>query len=149
METMDATPRLALPVLQPGQAQKELWHNEALLVLDLLAGARVEGVGLDTPPPAPVPGQAWIVGEAPVGDWAGHARAVAGWSAGGWRFVAAIEGMVMWSAPDGLVARFAGGRWVTGGTVAAPDGGAVVDAEARASIADLRETLRLHGLIVG
>lgn len=29
------TPRLALPLLQPGQAQKEMYHNEALARLDL------------------------------------------------------------------------------------------------------------------
>ena len=32
----DSTARLALPFLAPGQAQKELYHNEALSRLDLL-----------------------------------------------------------------------------------------------------------------
>ena len=37
---MEFTPRLSLPTLIPGQAQKELFHNEALQVLDfLVAGA--------------------------------------------------------------------------------------------------------------
>ena len=147
MKTMDATPRLALPLLQPGQAQKELWHNEALMALDLLVGARVEGVGLDVPPAAPEAGRAWIVGDAPVGDWAQQSQTVAGWSAGGWRFAAPVEGMAMWVAGEALTTRFVGGRWVTGGAVTMPVGGAVVDAEVRAAVMAMIDILRRNGMI--
>lgn len=54
----DTTPRLALPMLQPGQAQKEMFHNEALALLDLATQAVVEAVGVDAPPGDPVPGRA-------------------------------------------------------------------------------------------
>ena len=47
------TDRFALPLLQPGQAQKEMFHNEALAALDLLIQPAVEAVGVNTPPTAP------------------------------------------------------------------------------------------------
>lgn len=89
----DQTPRFALPVLHIGQADKEQTHNEALALIDLAMGAVVEDVGVDVPPGDPQPGQCWIVGDAPSGAWAGNARAIAGWTAGGWRFVAARAGL--------------------------------------------------------
>jgi hypothetical protein len=48
----ERTPRLALPLLQPGQAQKETTHNEALAVLDLVVQASVLAVGTNVPPVA-------------------------------------------------------------------------------------------------
>ncbi len=43
---MSATPRLSLPFIVPGQAQKELFHNEALQLLDVLVAGAVEGLPL-------------------------------------------------------------------------------------------------------
>ena len=93
----ERSPRLALPLLQPGQAQKEQDHNEALARLDLAVQPAVQAVALDTPPATPGEGQCWIVGAAPSGDWSGRAGMLAGWSAGGWRYIAPVEGMVAWS----------------------------------------------------
>ena len=162
----DITSRLALPLLQPGQAQKETTHNEALALLDLAVQASVLAVGTDAPPPNPVAGNAWIVGAAPTGGWAGQARAIAGWTSSGWRFVAPRDGMAVWSVADGQVARFGAGVWTTGvlagsrvsiGGVdvvgprqpAIPDpvGGTVVDTQARAAIIAILSCLRGHGLI--
>lgn len=160
----DSTPRHQLPMITPGQAQKELSHNEALAMLDLLAHPYVEAVGIDSPPADPSPGQAWIVGAEPTDAWVGHAHALAGWTAGGWRFVSARAGMTV-RTPTGF-ARFEAGAWVAGvldGTIlklaglqvvgarqpAVPDpvGGSIVDAEARAAIGALLAAARTHGLI--
>lgn len=160
-----ATDRLALPLLQPGQAQKEMSHNEALARLDLAAQASVSAAGTDSPPAEPGPGEAWIVGDSPTGDWAGHAGAIAGWSAAGWRFVAPREGMQAWVAESGGFALFADGAWHVGecrgrlivegdqvvgpraGAIGDPSGGATIDAEARAAVAAMLAALREHGLI--
>ncbi|WP_367112966.1 DUF2793 domain-containing protein [Sphingomonas sp.] len=83
----DPTHRLALPLLEPGQAQKEFFHNEALTRLDIAVQGAATGPA-DTPPAVPRPGQCWIVGATPTGDWIGHAHAVAGWTDAGWRFLA-------------------------------------------------------------
>ncbi len=163
---VETSARLGLPLLVPGQAQKELFHNEALAAIDLALQASVVAIGLAAPPAAPVPGQCWIVGTAPTGDWSGQAGALAGWTAGGWRFVAPVEGMAVWDGSAGQVARRTGGVWVTGaltgarvvvgGTqvvgaqrpaIAAPAGGEIVDAQARATLAAVLGALRSHGLI--
>ena len=162
----ETTTRLALPLLVPGQAQKEMFHNEALAAIDLALHASVVAVGLDTPPPVPAPGQCWIVGTAPTGEWSGQAGALAGWTAGGWRFVAAVEGMAVWDGAAGQVARRAGGAWQSGALaatslaiggiqvvgarrpdIAAPAGGGTVDGEARAAVTAILAALRGHGLI--
>lgn len=159
------TARLSLPLLQPGQAQKEMFHNEALARLDIaVQGAAVAG-GANAPPGDPATGDCWIVGEAPEGPWAGHAGKVAGWTQAGWRFVEPCEGMRLWIAADLAFALFSGGIWSfgrshgrlfveglqlvgpRGAAIAEPAGGATVDVEARAVIAAVLEALRAHGLI--
>ena len=163
---MNATARFALPLLHAGQAQKELFHNEALVLADGLIQPCVEALGLDTPPPSPAPGQCWIVGDSPAGAWAGAAGSLALWTDGGWRFTAPREGMAAWVAEDGLIARHSAGSWhagrltatqlvidgeqVVGAREAAidePDGGSVVDIEARGAIDAILAALRAHGLI--
>ena len=162
----DSTPRFGLSLLQPGQAQKELYHNEALALIDLAMHASVEGVGLTTPPSAPIPGACWIVGAGAEGDWAGADDHLAGWTDGGWRFLAPRIGMTAWSAADGQIARFAGDFWVIGDAICSrvviggvgvigarqpaidsPSGGSVIDGEARATIAEILAAMQAHGLI--
>ena len=164
----DTSPRLALPLLVPGQAQKELFHNESLAIIDLALQAGVVAVGLATPPAAPGVGQCWIVGPAPVGAWSGQARALAGWTAGGWRFVAPVEGMAVWDAVAGQVARYVGGGWTSGDlagsrvvvggvqvvgaqrpAIATPGGGDTTDVQVRAAVAAILAALRSHRLIAG
>ena len=50
---MAATPRLSLPFLNVGQAQKEFTHNESLQTLDVLVSGAIEGPPLATPPLTP------------------------------------------------------------------------------------------------
>jgi hypothetical protein len=47
--------------LQAGQAQKELTHNEALALIDMLLHAQVESMTVATPPGGAVVGQCWVV----------------------------------------------------------------------------------------
>ncbi|MGN6123262.1 MAG: DUF2793 domain-containing protein [Sphingomonas oligoaromativorans] len=162
----DATARLALPFIAPGQAQKELFHNEALTRIDALLQAAVEAVAVDDPPSAPVPGQCWITGAAPTGAWAGQPDALASWTEGGWRFVAGRAGMILWSNADKLFVWFDGALWrmgdvvaqrvIVGGrqvvsvqqsAIADPAGGTVSDAESRAAIVAILAALRNHGLV--
>ncbi|OWK27630.1 DUF2793 domain-containing protein [Sphingomonas dokdonensis] len=162
----DATPRLHLPLLHAGQAQKEVDHNEALALLDLAVQPVVLAIGLDVPPSQPAAGDCWIVGGDPVGDWAGQAHALAGWTVGGWRFVAPRPGMTVWRSTDGLTARYADGAWHIGEVRAAtlvlngqellgapqapigtPSGGEMIDHQAREALEAVLETLRVHHLI--
>lgn len=162
----DTTARLRLPTLRAGQAQKELTHNEALALIDLLLHPAVTGFAVDSPPAAPEPGASWVVGPAPTGDWAGHTDSLAGWTEGGWRFVAPIEGMTVWIRERAIAACYAGGTWRIGEIAATrvsvdgarvlgprqagvpdPAGGDVIDIQARAALSALLAALRNHGLI--
>ena len=164
--SFEATARLSLPLLAPGQAQKELFHNEALAMVDIAVQASVRAVGAVVPPEDPSEGDCWIVGGAPVGEWAGYAGFLAGWTAGGWRFVAPRDGMAVWDQSGNLALRRNGGGWsvedvharslvvgdhqVVGAqqpAIAAPAAGVVVDTEARATLASVLAALRTHGLI--
>lgn len=158
--------RLAMPLLQPGQAQKEMDHNEALALLDIAVQPVVAAVGVNVPPDAAADGECWIVGAAPTLAWAGHAGQIAGWTAGGWRFLAPQTGFAAWSVADALPVRYAASGWTIGTVTAArlvvggqqvvgarlpaiaePSGGAVIDGEARTTLALMLAALRGHGLI--
>jgi Protein of unknown function (DUF2793) len=163
----DVTARLALPLLAAGQAQKEVTHNEALTVLDGLLLGALESRALASSPANPVPGQMWLVAGAATGAWAGQSGKLALWTAGGWRFVTPVAGMLLWSKPDLAFGWHDGSAWhwgdwpVTSVTVAgqkvvgaarpaipAPTGGTVTDSQARTSISAILQALRDHGLIL-
>ncbi|NLR37878.1 DUF2793 domain-containing protein [Novosphingobium sp. ERW19] len=141
----NATARLGLPLLFAGQAQKETTVNEALALLDLCVAGSVQGV-LSDPPTAPAAGQAWIVGISPTGAFTGHANAIAGWTEGGWRFVQPSIGMRSYDVQKGAFRLFDGG-WTLAAAPDSPQGGAIVDAEARAAIGALIELLKVTGTI--
>lgn len=166
--TDSATARFALPLLAAGQAEKELTHNEALALIDIAMQPTVVAVGTSVPPAAPVEGQAWIVGAAPTGAWAGKTQAIAGWTQGGWRFLLPLEGTQAWSISDAKPAVYLGDTWrvgevragrlvvdgtsVVGPQAAAidePSGGATIDGEGRAAVGAILVALRQHGLIAG
>lgn len=162
----DATPRLGLPFLAAGQAQKELTHNEALTLTDAAICPAVQAVGVNVPPANPVLGQCWIVGAAPSGAWTGRAQALATWTSGGWRFVPAVDGLQAWVLSDRVWAVRDEGAWRIGEVranqlilsgqrvvgerqpaVPAPAGGGVIDVEARATISAILARMSAHGLI--
>ncbi|KTF69808.1 DUF2793 domain-containing protein [Sphingomonas sp. HT-1] len=163
--TTASTARFDLPLLEPGQAQKEMFHNEALVRLDLLSHTVVESGPIDVPPAAPEPGQCWLIGPAPSGAWEGRAGCLAGWTAAGWRFVAPREGLRIWIAETQSPAQFVAGQWYQDRTygkvfiqgrqvvgemqpgIAEPNGGVTVDQEARRTISAVLDALRVHGLI--
>jgi len=163
---MTQSARLGLAFLQAAQLQKEGTVNEGFAALDIAVSAAVDGYLLNTPPGSPAVGNCYIVGAAPTGDWAGHALALAGYTAGGWRFIAAFAGLSVLDKATGEVATFASGAWEKGhvraakmsvagnqvvgarlAAVADPTGGPTVDAEARTAIAAILARLRTHGLI--
>jgi len=163
---MSATPRLALPFLSAGQAQKEFFHNEALQTLDMLVAPAVEEPPRAGPPASPLVGVAYIVAASPTGAWAGKALSLAAYTSGGWRFIAPIEGMVAYVKSTSVWAVHRAGAWelgnihgstlVLGGLqvvgsrapgIADPSGGTVVDSQVRATVGQILAALRQHGLI--
>jgi len=161
----DSSPRFALPFILPGQAQKELFHNEALVIVDALLHAAVEEGPLGVPPAAPSTGQSWIVAAGAAGAWAGFETTIATWTEGGWRFTAPAAGLAVWNKATGYWLCWTPNGWgsgelpatkiVVGGqqvvagrqpAVPSPSGGTVIDAEARAAVEAIIVALKTHGL---
>lgn len=147
---IETTARLALPLLAPGQAQKEVTHNEALTAIDALLQGIVEAVGVNAPPATPPLGASWIVGPAPTAAWAGRGGHVASWTAGGWRFQPPLEGMALAVRGSRFPARRTAAGWEQPSPATAvpnPTGGTTVDAEARGALTAVLDALRSNGLI--
>lgn len=140
-----ATPRLALPLLFAGQAQKETTVNEALSVLDFAVCAVVQGVRT-APPASPQVGQSWLVGPNPEADFAEREGQLAGWTDAGWRYIDPLPGMRIHDQHAGAM-RFFDGSWKIAPVPIAPSGGAFVDGEARAAIAALIASLQTIGVL--
>lgn len=140
-----STPRYSLPNLFSGQAQKEIFVNEAFARLDSLIHAAIEGE-LSAPPASPNPGQCWLVGANPDGDWTGREGDLASWQGTAWLFVTPRFGLRMLDLSTGG-SLFFDGDWQRPAAPAAPSGGTIVDAEARQAIVNLIETLQSAGII--
>lgn len=163
--TAERTDRLALPLLQAGQAQKEISHNEALVRLDMLAMPVAQAI-VDTPPADPVPGSCWLVGGAPTGAFEGRAGAIAGWHPNAWRFATPREGFQIYVLAEECHAIFRGAAWQLGivvarefrigdarmiaapqPAIARPESGEMRDIEARFAVDAIISVLEAHGLI--
>lgn len=160
-----ATDRFALPLMQVAQAQKEVTHNEALTMLDMLVHAAALAEAAE-PPAGAAAGQCWIVAAGGQGAWAGQDGRLACLTAGGWRFVPPRAGLRVYVADSGTAFFHDGSGWrreslrvdgvyiddqkIVGARRAAiddPVGGSIVDGEARAAVASILAALRGHGLI--
>lgn len=119
---MTETPELALPLLQPAQAQKHVTVNEALVRLDGVAQLRLQTVTLTTPPLAAPDGFAYGVPSGAVNAWAGRGGQVAVASNGGWVFVPARRGWRAFVLDQGSVALFDGILWRMGAVTLTPEG---------------------------
>ena len=163
---MSMTARLSLPFLAPGQAQKELFHNESLQILDALVAGAVEEPPLSSPVVSPDVGSCYIVGSSPSAEWAAYPHHIACFSDGGWRFIAPADGMTAYVRSNGMTALYRDGAWQLGTlagsqvsiegkkvlgsrgvAINAPNGGGTIDAEARATIGQILVAMREHGLI--
>ncbi|MCW0181289.1 MAG: DUF2793 domain-containing protein [Zavarzinia sp.] len=109
------TPRLALPYIVQSQAQKEVTHNEALNLLDIMVQAAVLDRDRLEPPAAPVAGACHIVAAGATGAWAGQAGSIAVWIGTAWRFVAPWPGFQAYVASEGLHRTWDGAGWIVAG----------------------------------
>ena len=98
---------------------------------------------LAAPPAIP---QAWLVAAAPTGAFVGHAAAVAGYTANGWRFIAARTGLRVYDKQS-LCFRHYTDSWQRCVVPATPSGGATIDQEARTAFANLLAELVSAGIL--
>jgi len=139
------TPRLELPLLFAGQAQKEGFVNEIAARLDALLFLAVEGES-NTPPANPADGQSWLVGNAPSGAWTGHASEIASFQSGNWIFTPPILGMKMYNKVNGQEILYRNG-WIAAARPATPSGGTTIDSESRAAISAIISALAAAGIV--
>ena len=139
-----ATPRFALPLLFAAQAQKEFFVNEAASRTDALLHCAIEGTA-NAPPAAPQPGETWLIGTAPSGAWTGQAGRIASFQGGSWVFQAPRDGIQVLSRQTGQRFDYRGG-WRKAVRPANPLGGTTIDAEVRATLVNLLETLATAGI---
>jgi hypothetical protein len=128
--------------------------------------AAVEEIPRSDPPASPVEGTCYIVGPSASGAWAGKSGCIAGFTSGGWRFIAPVEGLSAYVKATGTWANYRSATWELGvlrggslviggvqvvggrlGAIAAPSGGSIADAESRGAINQVLAALRQHGLI--
>ena len=139
------TPRHAMPLLIPGQAQKELFVNESLALIDMLLHPVVTGSAA-APPTSPAEGECWIVEAQAVDAWDGQEDAIAGWDGAHWTFATPADGLAVHDLSTGAKRHFSGG-WTSAPVVESPTGGSVIDSEARAAVDSLLAAVRQAGLI--
>jgi len=140
-----ATTRFALPFLWSGQAQKEVFVNEALARLDALLHCAIESE-MAASPVSPAEGQAWLIAGAPSGEWEGKAGQLAYRENGAWRFVVPRDGMRILNRSNGQEMRFFV-SWQKPVAPAEPSGGSAVDVQARSAIVSLITALRATGVL--
>jgi hypothetical protein len=135
---------IGLPLLFTGQAQKEVFINEGLALIDALMPGAISA-SRNEPPTSPVEGTAYrVTGEA-TASWAGREDELAIYLAGSWRFVEPQDGMVFFDRAAGALIHF-DTSWHTATPPQPLDGGSVVDSEARAAIAALITALENVGI---
>ena len=138
------TPALGLPLLIAGQAQKELFVNQALCLLDSLHDRTVAS-SRSAPPASPTEGSCFRVITPASGAWSGRDDHLAVMIGGDWHFIAPREGMQVFDQEAGHQLVFRTG-WKHAAAPAAPNGGTVVDTEARTAIGVLIQALLTVGV---
>lgn len=151
---VERTARHALSLLQPGQGQKDVTHNEAVVSIDLLLQCAVVSRSVSVPPAMPVAGTCWLLPEGCEGAWQGRDGALACWTEGGWRYLGMPEGGQLWVKDEGRRLRHSDGGWVLDlpfgeplEALPVPGGGDVVDQQARDAIGSLVARLVGAGLL--
>ena len=121
---MVSTPDLGIPELAQQQANPDVTHNEALQIIQALLKGVVDRA-VNTPPGSPTDGDAYIIGAAPTGAWAGRANAIAVRVGTVWRFIpgnddagsaiaigARHEGLTLWVNDENVRYTWSGSAWV-------------------------------------
>lgn len=141
------SPRFRLPYLAAGQAQKEITHNEALILLDAALHPVVEWfiaappVGLSETDA----GRCWLVGGPAENVWQGHEGEIACWTGGSWRFLKMPDGGRIYHAGVGQQIVKIGGNWQFSPIIPDVSDGNIVDSELRSAFNMLLSHLRMTG----
>ncbi len=143
-----SSPRLALPYIAVGQAQKELAHSQGVNRIDALLQCVVQQVGLNTPPGSPTDGQAWVVGAAPTGAWSTFANRLVQRIGGAWVSYVAFTGLSVFDVATLAEWGWNGSAWVVLGPRLI-DGSATYDPPSLADGAGATTPVAVTGAALG
>lgn len=139
------TANFELPLLFSGQVQKEFFLNQALATLDALLAGSIEETRAAPPTPAQE-GLCFLVSPNADGDWLDHDDEIAVRVGDAWHFITPSEGMEVYDRTLGQKRVFKT-QWELTSSPTPPQGGTVVDAEARAAISEILNSLRTLGIL--
>jgi hypothetical protein len=108
---MTATPRLSLPLLAAGQAQKHVTHNDALTRLDALVHLTVDSRSQTVPPAVPTELSACIIPPGATGVFSGRTDQIALFEDGGWLFLTPRPGWQVWVVDEAEHNLWTGTEW--------------------------------------
>lgn len=107
---MENTTNLKLPLLVSNQSQKEITHNEALIIIDNILQNGIIDKDLINPPANPNTNDLYIVGTNATGSWEGKYGQLAFYD-NGWRFIEAKEGFTFWINDEDSLYTYNGSIW--------------------------------------
>lgn len=114
-------------------------------MLDALQ-ARVVTASQPAPPVGAQDGACYRVTGPATDAWTGHNDQIAVRIGGDWHFVAPVEGLVLFDRAVGRMLVFRS-QWRLSSAPAVPDGGTVIDTEARAALGAIIDALRAFGIL--
>lgn len=105
-----STAKYALPELVLSQASKEITHNEALNIIDILMAKAVNSI-VTAPPGSPANGDTVLVKATATGAFTGHETEIAYWldAAAAWQFIIPTDRMEITDLSNNWVYRFNAG----------------------------------------
>jgi len=122
----ETSSRFGLPYIMPGQAQKHVTHNEAIRALDALLHISVQARNIGSPPEAPSEGESYLIGSAPIGEFADKADYIARFIEGAWMYYAPVQGLIVNVENEALCVIWRGNGWAEFGDGGDIDIGALV-----------------------
>jgi len=162
---MAETVRHGFPLISAGQAQKEITHNESISLIDAKLNISVLSRQVQNPPSSPDIGDSYIVPNLTTGDWLAREGKIATFDGYGWNFHEPITGTAVWIVDEKGSSIWDDG-WSNGWPVKSiqigernifsapivrvlsPDGGELIDIEARNALVQIINALSDQGLIL-
>jgi len=107
----DMTPKLGLPYITQGQAQKEVTHAEGLNILDAVVQLSVLSSSLTAPPSSPSDGDCYIPASGATGAWTDWDLNIAVARDGSWTKIVPQAGWIAWDIGQSALLVFDGSAW--------------------------------------